>query len=123
MAVRGGRTVLVSRQVAADGTLLSKAMSESAATVLQATRALSRFSSHDWVSNIDVPTAVVITTRDEHVPPRRQYKLAASIPGARIFEVDADHLACVRAVDRFVPALVGACEYVATAAGCQPSSR
>jgi 3-oxoadipate enol-lactonase len=87
------------------------------ATVLQATRALIRFSSHDWVSNIDVPTAVVIMTRDEHVPPRRQYKLAASIPGARIFEVDGDHLACVRAVDRFVPALVQACEHVATTAG------
>jgi len=82
------------------------------ATVLQATRALIRFSSHDWASNIDVPTAVVITTRDRMVPPTRQYKLAASIPGARIFEVDGSHFACVRAVDRFVPALVSACDYV-----------
>jgi pimeloyl-ACP methyl ester carboxylesterase len=82
------------------------------ATVLQATRALIRFSSHDWVSNIDVPTAVLVTTRDRLVPPRRQYRLATSIPGARIFEVEGDHLACVRAADRFVPALVEACEYV-----------
>jgi pimeloyl-ACP methyl ester carboxylesterase len=81
-------------------------------SVLQATRALIRFTSHDWVSSIDVPTAVVITTRDGLVPPRRQYRLAASIPGAKIFEVEADHFACVRAVDRFVPALLQACEYV-----------
>jgi pimeloyl-ACP methyl ester carboxylesterase len=82
------------------------------ATVLQATRALIRFSSHDWVAGIDVPTAVVITTEDRLVSPRRQYQLAASIPGAKIFEVAGDHLACVRPASQFVPALLAACEYV-----------
>jgi pimeloyl-ACP methyl ester carboxylesterase len=86
------------------------------ASILQATRALIRFSSHDWVANIDVPTAVIITTRDQLVPPSRQYKLAAAIRNARIFEVDGDHYACVAAADRFVPALVEACEYVHRAA-------
>ena len=81
-------------------------------TVMQATRALIRFSSHDWAAGIDVPTAVVITTEDQLVPPSRQYRLAASIPGARIFEVAGDHLACVRAASRFVPVLLAACEYV-----------
>lgn len=82
------------------------------ATILQATRAVLRFSSHDWASNIDVPTAVVVTTRDGLVPPSRQYKLARSIRNSRIFEVEGDHFACVRAVDRFVPMLVRACRYV-----------
>ena len=41
------------------------------ATVLQAARAVIRFSSHDWAAGIDVPTAVVITTQDQLVPPRR----------------------------------------------------
>src|SRR6185503_7876245 len=82
------------------------------ATVLQAARAVIRFSSRDWVAGIDVPTAIVITTQDQLVPPRRQYRMAASIPGARIFEVTGDHLACVRAAGQFVPALVEACEYV-----------
>lgn len=89
------------------------------ATVLQAARAVIRFASHDWVSAINVPTAVVITTRDQMVPPGRQYKLAEAIPGARIFEVDADHLACVRAADRFVPALVDACAHVVTEAAAR----
>jgi pimeloyl-ACP methyl ester carboxylesterase len=82
------------------------------ATVLQAARAVIRFSSRDWAAGIDVPTAVVVTTQDQLVPPRRQYRMAASIPGAKIFEVRADHLACVRAAGEFVPALVAACEYV-----------
>lgn len=84
-------------------------------TLMQAVRALIRFSSHDWLSSIDVPTAVLVTTRDNLVPPKRQYELAASIPGARVFEVEGDHFACVRAADRFVPALVAACEYVTSA--------
>jgi pimeloyl-ACP methyl ester carboxylesterase len=83
-----------------------------AATVLQAARAVIRFSSRHWAAGIDVPTAVVITTQDQLVSPRRQYQLAASIPKARIFEVAGDHLACVRAADRFVPSLVEACAYV-----------
>ena len=92
------------------------------ATVMQATRALIRFSSHDWAAGIDVPTAVVITTEDQLVPPSRQYRLAASIPGAKIFEVAADHLACVRAASRFVPVLLAACEYVDARAPTRPQS-
>ena len=84
------------------------------ATVLQAARAVIRFSSHDWASTIDVPTAVVVTTEDQLVPPPWQYGLARSIRGAKVFEVAGDHLACVRAVDRFIPALRDACEYVST---------
>jgi 3-oxoadipate enol-lactonase len=92
------------------------------ATVLQATRAVLRFSSHDWAAGIDVPTAVVITTDDQLVPPARQYRLAASIPGAKVFEVAGDHLACVRAAGRFVPVLVEACEYVAARAAARVKS-
>jgi pimeloyl-ACP methyl ester carboxylesterase len=79
------------------------------ATVMQAARAVIRFSSHDWASSIDVPTAVVVMTRDQLVPSPRQYRLANSIPDARIFEVEGDHMACVRRPDRFVPALAAAC--------------
>jgi 3-oxoadipate enol-lactonase len=92
------------------------------ATVMQATRALIRFSSRDWAAGIDVPTAVVITTEDQLVPPSRQYGLAASIPGAKIFEVAADHLACVRAASQFVPVLLAACEYVDTQAQTRTQS-
>lgn len=35
------------------------------AALAQATRALFRFSSRNWASNIAVPTAVLVTTRDK----------------------------------------------------------
>lgn len=82
------------------------------ASVIQATHALTGFSSHDWIGSVDVPTAVIVTTRDELVPLERQRKLAASIPGAEVFEVDGDHSACVARADLFVPALIAACRSV-----------
>jgi len=81
------------------------------ATVIQAAEALSRFSSHDWIGEVDVPTAVVVTTLDELVPAARQRKLAASIPDALVFEVEGDHDACVSEPE-FVATLVRACHAV-----------
>jgi 3-oxoadipate enol-lactonase len=82
------------------------------ASLIQATHALSRFSSHDWIGSVDVPTSVIVTSLDELVPRERQVKLAASIPDADVFEVAGDHSACVARADLFVPALVEACRSV-----------
>jgi pimeloyl-ACP methyl ester carboxylesterase len=90
-----------------------------AVSVFQAARDSVRFSSHDWCRDIDVPTAVVVTTRDNMVPPVRQYKLARAIGGAKVFEVDGDHLACVRDAGSFVEALMQACVYVTAGAAGQ----
>jgi 3-oxoadipate enol-lactonase len=86
------------------------------AALAQATRAVLRFSSRDWVSDIAVPTAVVVTTQDRIVPSRRQYGLADAIPGAKVFEVDGDHFACADPSTNFVPQLVAACDCVNAAA-------
>jgi pimeloyl-ACP methyl ester carboxylesterase len=91
------------------------------ATVIQAADALTRFSSHDWIGTVDVPTAVVVTMLDELVPAVRQHKLAGSIPGAEVFEVEGDHDACVR-LPAFPPTLVRACLSVARRAGVLPES-
>lgn len=80
--------------------------------VLEAGRAIGAFTSRDWLSEIDVPTAVVITMRDRIVSVRRQLRLFESIPGAVAFRVDGDHDACVTAHERFVPALERACASV-----------
>jgi pimeloyl-ACP methyl ester carboxylesterase len=89
--------------------------------VIQAADALTRFSSHDWIGTVDVPTAVVVTTLDELVPVVRQRKLARSIPGAELFEVEGDHDACLREPG-FPPTLVRACLSVARRAGMLPGS-
>lgn len=82
------------------------------AALIQASHALTHFSSHDWIGGVDVPAAVIVTLRDELVPVDRQRKLAASIPGAEVLEVDGDHAACVARADLFVPALIAACRSV-----------
>jgi 3-oxoadipate enol-lactonase len=88
--------------------------------MIGAVSAIGRFSSHSWVGNIDVPTAVVVTLRDRFVSAARQLKLAQAIPGATIHPVDSDHAACVLGARRFVPALVGACASVAERIGGVP---
>jgi pimeloyl-ACP methyl ester carboxylesterase len=78
---------------------------------------LGRFSSHEWIGEVDVPTAVVVTARDSLVPPHRQLRLAESIPDASVHIVDGDHASCVMAWRRFVPVLVEACTSVASRVG------
>jgi 3-oxoadipate enol-lactonase len=85
--------------------------------MLRAAHALGRFTSHTWVGEIDVPSAVVVTTRDRLVSPSRQLKLAQAIPGATIHPADSDHAACVLGARCFVPALVDACGSVADRLG------
>lgn len=75
----------------------------------QAVQAIGAFSSHSWIGDVDVPTSVVVCTQDIVVPTRRQERLVASIPGARRFVVDCDHLGITKDPERFVPALVDAC--------------
>ncbi len=84
--------------------------------VLEASRAVGQFSSTPWIGEVDVPTAVVVTQRDTLVAPRRQFALADAIPGATVHPVDFDHHAAVFASNRFVPALLDACQSVAARA-------
>ena len=53
--------------------------------------AIGRFDARPWIGAIDVPTAVVLTERDNVVAPGRQRRLAAAIPGAEVFPVAGDH--------------------------------
>lgn len=80
--------------------------------VLEAGGELGRFDSRPWRAQIDVPTAVVVMTRDNLVPTSRQEALAAAIPRAERFSVEGDHVACVGRPELFVPALIDACTSV-----------
>ena len=81
--------------------------------MLEAGRELGRFDSSPWIGGVDVPAAVVTTLRDELVPLANQRGLAAAIPGARVHEVDGDHIVCATRPRLFVPALLSACTEVA----------
>ena len=78
-------------------------------TVMEAAESLGRFSSHEWVQDVDVPVSVVVPAQDGLVPVRRQVKLARSIPSAVLFPCEGDHLVCAQAPERFVPSLLDAC--------------
>jgi len=80
--------------------------------VLEAGKAIGRFSSADWIGDVDVPTSVLITMTDRVIPLARQVKLFEMISQAEAFRVDGDHDAAVAHADRFVPALLRALDSV-----------
>ena len=53
------------------------------ATSLSAIQAVCEFTSHSWIGQVDIPTAVVVTSRDRIVPVSRQLKLARRFPVRR----------------------------------------
>lgn len=78
------------------------------AMIAQAGAALGRFDSRQWIGTLGVPTSVVVTTRDATVATPRQRKLAALIPDASVFDVDADHRAAVTDAPVWTPAALRA---------------
>jgi 3-oxoadipate enol-lactonase len=83
------------------------------AVAVSAIQAVCEFDSDGWISQVDVPAAVVVTTRDRIVPVSRQLRLARAIPGASVHEVHGDHGVCINAPQLFAPALLEACWSVA----------
>jgi len=74
---------------------------------------MSVFDSRPWLAEIDVPSAVLISTRDRVIPPWRQRLLADNIPGIKVFEVHGGHACCVLEADEFVPVFMEAAREVA----------
>ena len=79
------------------------------ASAVSAIQAVCQFSSDGWISQVDIPAAVVVTTRDRIVQAGRQLGLARAIPGASVHEVDADHAVCITAPQVFARTLLEAC--------------
>ena len=82
--------------------------------MLEAGHVVASYDALDWIDTIDVPTAVVLSTRDRTVPPDRQHQLAHAIDGSTIFEVNGRHDMCATRPERFSDALMKACQDVAT---------
>ena len=79
--------------------------------IVEAGHSLSTYHAGRWIGEIDVPTAVVCTTRDRGVRPDLQLALADAIPGATVHPIDDGHLACAQR--SFGPVLLSACTSVA----------
>jgi 3-oxoadipate enol-lactonase len=89
--------------------LHSEMMRHSASDLAEAGRELGRFDSRPWLGSVEVPVAVVITTRDDAVPVPKQRELAAA-SSARVFEAPIRHLGIVAQASEYNPALLAALE-------------
>lgn len=85
------------------------------AAFIEAGAALNAYDSSRWLPQLDVPTAVLITTGDIVVAPWRQEKMARLIPGSRSYLVDGGHDAVVARPGVFLPILRDACLALARA--------
>jgi 3-oxoadipate enol-lactonase len=93
--------------------LKSELMRHSPRAIAEAGRELGRFDSRPWLRPLRVPTAVVVTTRDEAVPPSKQYELAAALE-AQVFEAPIQHLEVASRPDRYNQPLLDALTAVCT---------
>jgi 3-oxoadipate enol-lactonase len=59
--------------------------------IAEAGRALSSYDARAWATDVDVPSAVLLTTDDHLVKPRKQRALAAALQ-ADVIELSGDHL-------------------------------
>jgi 3-oxoadipate enol-lactonase len=87
--------------------LLSELTRGSARDIAEAGREMERFDSRPWLGPLRVPSAVVVTTRDDVVSPRKQRELAAALE-AQVFEAAIRHNDITFLRQEYNPALLDA---------------
>ena len=81
-------------------------------SIVQAGQALSRYDARQWVSELHLPAASLITIRDRLVKPSKQRVLAQAL-GADIRELDGDHISAWEHPVEFAAVTVELVELVA----------
>jgi pimeloyl-ACP methyl ester carboxylesterase len=62
--------------------------------LFEAGAAIGSYDARKWIGDIDVPTAVVVTTKDRAVTPAQQAGMAFRIDGSTVHQIGDGHLAC-----------------------------
>jgi len=73
---------------------------------------LGRFDVRQQIASVSVPTAVVVTCKDKVISPVRQYEMAATIPGAKVFRAPGGHASVVLDGAHWRPVLLEALAHV-----------
>lgn len=94
--------------------LVAETLRNDPRAVVEAGRALSRYDATTWAGELGVPAAMLISTKDRLVNPRKQRQLA-SVLNAMVVEVAMDHLGALEMPDEFASATVQLVESVAAA--------
>jgi 3-oxoadipate enol-lactonase len=92
--------------------LLGQVRATSPGAITRAIAELLRFDSTSWVTEIDVPTSVLIPLRDRAIGVGRQRWLASQIADSHVVAVDAGHAGCTLRSNNFVTGLREAVESV-----------
>lgn len=64
--------------------------------VTEALAAVMSFDSRKWLNEVDVPTTLVVTTKDKAVPAQEQLRLLLAIPHAQVHLHDEGHTWCAK---------------------------
>lgn len=99
--------------------MIAETMRGEPRVMVEAGRALSRYDARPWAGSLGVPAAMLVSTRDRLVAPRKQRELAAVLR-ARVVEVPMEHLGAVELPDQFASATVELVSSVADALGTVP---
>ena len=83
--------------------------------IMEAGQAIGSYNARRWIGDVDVPTTVMVTSRDRAVVPATQRRMAEAIPGAQVQVVDDGHVACAKR--SFGPALLRAVDSVTARLG------
>ena len=89
--------------------LMSEVRRHDTAALLDAIGELSTFNSSSWLGLAELPSAVIVMNEDSTVLPEAQRDLARSLRRCSVYEVAADHMACVKRPAEFNAMLVDAC--------------
>jgi 3-oxoadipate enol-lactonase len=85
----------------------SEMLRHSARDLAEAGRELGRFDSRPWLQALEVPSAVVLTSRDSAVAPAKQRELASALR-AQVFEAPIQHLEITTRAQSYNPELLKA---------------
>lgn len=97
--------------------IVAEAMRNEPRVMIEAGKALSRYDARSWAKDLDVPAAMLISTKDRLVKPRKQRQLAAALR-ATVVEVEMDHLGALERPVQFASATV---ELVSSVAAALPA--
>jgi pimeloyl-ACP methyl ester carboxylesterase len=92
------------------------------ADLAHAGRALGLYDARPFAGSVDVPTVVVVTTKDRLVRPKKQRALAAAIPHAHTLTLAADHDAPLMKMVEFRAVTAEALRLVSRAGAAAPRS-
>ncbi|HET7465642.1 MAG TPA: alpha/beta hydrolase [Candidatus Dormibacteraeota bacterium] len=89
--------------------LMSEVRRHDTAALLDAIGELSMFNSSSWLGLAELPSAVIVMSLDRTVMPEAQRDLARTLRRCSVYEVEGDHMACVKRPAEFNAMLVDAC--------------